>query len=65
MSMPFYVSTEQVIADKSKFARTNIARGNALVALQYEGGILLAAENPRSLRKISEIYDRIAFAGVG
>ena len=65
MSMPFYVSPEQVIADKAKFARTNIARGNALVALQYEGGILLAAENPRSLRKISEIYDRIAFAGVG
>ena len=65
MSMPFYVSPEQVIADKAKFARTNIARGNALVALQYDGGILLAAENPRSLRKISEIYDRIAFAGVG
>jgi proteasome alpha subunit len=65
MSMPFYVSPEQLIADKAKFARTNIARGNALVALQYEGGILLAAENPRTLRKISEIYDRIAFAGVG
>ena len=65
MSMPFYVSPEQLIADKAKFARTNIARGNALVALQFEGGILLAAENPRTLRKISEIYDRIAFAGVG
>ena len=66
MSMPFYVSPEQVIADKAKFARTNIARGNALVALQYEGGILLTAENPSAtLRKISEIYDRIAFAGVG
>jgi proteasome alpha subunit len=65
MSMPFYVSPEQLIADKAKFARTNIARGNALVALQYSEGILLAAENPRTLRKISEIYDRIAFAGVG
>ena len=65
MSMPFYVSPEQLIADKAKFARTNIARGNALVALQYAEGILLAAENPRTLRKISEIYDRIAFAGVG
>ncbi|HUP85480.1 MAG TPA: proteasome subunit alpha [Acidimicrobiales bacterium] len=63
--MPFYVSPEQLIADKAKFARTNIARGNALVALQFEDGILLAAENPRTLRKISEIYDRIAFAGVG
>ena len=66
MSMPFYVSPEQLIADKAKFARTNIARGRALVAMQYEGGILLAAENPSStLRKISEIYDRIGFAGVG
>jgi proteasome alpha subunit len=65
MSMPFYVSPEQLIADKAKFARTNIARGNALVALQCNEGILLAAENPRTLRKISEIYDRIAFAGVG
>jgi proteasome alpha subunit len=66
MSMPFYVSPEQLIADKAKFARTNIAKGRALVALQYEGGILLTAENPSAtLRKISEIYDRIAFAGVG
>ncbi len=66
MSMPFYVSPEQMIADKAKFARTNIAKGRALVALQYDGGILLTAENPSStLRKISEIYDRIAFAGVG
>ena len=66
MTMPFYVSPEQLIADKAKFARTNIAKGRALVALQYEGGILLAAENPSAtLRKISEIYDRIAFAGVG
>ncbi len=66
MTMPFYVSPEQLIADKAKFARTNIARGRALVAMQYEGGILLAAENPSAtLRKISEIYDRIGFAGVG
>ncbi len=66
MSMPFYVSPEQMMADKAKFARTNIARGRALVAMQYEGGILLAAHNPSStLHKVSEIYDRIAFAGVG
>jgi proteasome alpha subunit len=37
-----------------------------LVALQYVDGIVLVAENPsNTLRKISEIYDRIAFAGVG
>ena len=32
----------------------------------YDDGIALVAENPsNTLRKISEIYDRIAFAGVG
>ncbi|HEX7165504.1 MAG TPA: proteasome subunit alpha [Acidimicrobiales bacterium] len=66
MSMPFYVSPEQVIADKAKFARTNIAKGRALVALEFADGILLVAETfSRTLRKISEIYDRIAFGGVG
>jgi proteasome alpha subunit len=65
MSMPFYVSPEQLIADKAKFARTNIARGLALVAMQYDGGVLLCAENPRTLRKLNEIYDRIGFGGVG
>jgi proteasome alpha subunit len=34
--------------------------------MQYNDGIALIAENPsNTLRKISEIYDRIAFAGVG
>jgi proteasome alpha subunit len=38
----------------------------SLVATLFEGGILICAENPSStLRKVSEIYDRIAFAGVG
>jgi proteasome alpha subunit len=36
------------------------------VALRYADGIALVSENPsNTLRKISEIYDRIAFAGVG
>jgi proteasome alpha subunit len=66
MTMPFYVSPEQVIADKSKFARTNIAKGRALLAMQYADGILLAAENPsNTIRKIAELYDRIGFGGVG
>ena len=66
MTMPFYVSPEQVIADKAKFARNNIAKGRALVAMQYIDGILVVADNPsNTLRKISEIYDRIAFGGVG
>ena len=66
MSMPFYVAPEQMMKDRADYARKGIARGRALVALQYVNGIALVAENPsNTLRKISEIYDRIAFAGVG
>ncbi len=66
MSMPFYVAPEQVMKDRADYARKGIARGRALVAIRYDDGIALVAENPsNTLRKISEIYDRIAFAGVG
>jgi proteasome alpha subunit len=66
VSMPFYVSPEQAMRDKADYARKGIARGRSCVALQYAGGILMMAPNPSSaLHKISEIYDRIAFAAVG
>ena len=66
MTMPFYVSPEQVMKDRADYARKGIARGRSVVAIAYDGGILFVAENPsRTLHKISEIYDRIAFAGVG
>ncbi len=66
MSMPFYVAPEQVMKDRADYARKGIARGRALVALRYVEGIAIVAENSsETLRKISEIYDRIAFAGVG
>jgi len=66
MTMPFYVAPEQFMKDKADFARKNIARGRPLVATVYPGGVLICSENPsRSLHKVSEIYDRIAFAGVG
>jgi len=66
MSMPFYVAPEQFMKDKADFARKNIARGRPLVATVYSDGIVICAENPsKSLHKVSEIYDRIAFAGVG
>ena len=66
MSMPYYVAPEQAMKDRADFARKGIARGRALVALRFERGIVLVAENTsQSLRKVSEIYDRIAFAGVG
>ena len=66
MSMPFYVSPAQVMRDKAEYARQGIARGRSCVTLQYADGILMVAPNPSSaLHKISEIYDRIAFAAVG
>ena len=66
MSVPFYVSPEQVIKDKADYARKGIGRGRSVIVLQYDGGLMFVAENPsRALHKISEIYDRIAFAAVG
>jgi proteasome alpha subunit len=65
MTMPFYVSPEQVMADKAEFARKGISRGKSIVALEYADGVFLIAENSTSLSKIGEIYDRLAFAGVG
>ena len=66
MTMPFYVAPEQAMKDKADYARKGIARGRSLVAFRYDGGIAIVAENTSStLRKVSEIYDRIAFAGVG
>ena len=66
MSMPYYVAPEQVMKDRAEYAQKGIARGRSLVATTYDVGIAIVAENPsRSLHKVSEIYDRIAFAGVG
>ena len=61
-----YVPPEQLMKDRSEFAHKGIARGKSVVGLEYADGVLFIAENPSAtLHKISEIYDRIAFAGVG
>jgi len=61
-----YVSPEQLMQDRADYARKGISRGRSLAAVEYQGGIALVAENASStLRKVSEIYDRIAFGGVG
>jgi proteasome alpha subunit len=66
MSMPFYVSPEQLMKDRADFARKGIGRGRSVVVLRYADGLLFVSENPSAaLHKISEIYDRIAFAAVG
>ena len=66
MNTPFYVAPEQMMKDRADYARKGIARGRALAALRTIDGIVIVAENAsETLRKVSEIYDRIAFAGVG
>ncbi|MGA1449381.1 MAG: proteasome subunit alpha [Candidatus Nanopelagicales bacterium] len=66
MSVPFYVSPEQLTRDRADFARKGISRGKSVVVLQSSEGIILVADNPsKALHKVSEIYDRIAFAAVG
>src|ERR1700722_6464049 len=52
--------------DRADYARKGIARGRSIAVLAYDDGILLVGENPsRALHKISEVYDRIAFAAAG
>jgi proteasome alpha subunit len=66
MSMPFYLPPEQWTKDKADYARKGIARGRPLIVLEYTDGIVLVTENASShLHKLSELYDRIAFAAVG
>jgi proteasome alpha subunit len=66
MTMPMYVPPEQLIKDRAEFAKKGIARGRPIVVLEYSDGVLLLGENPSgSLQKIGEIYDAVAFAGVG
>lgn len=66
MALPYYVSPEQMMADKAEYAKKGIAKGRSIVAMEYADGVLLVADNPSaSLHKISEMYDRIAFAGAG
>ena len=66
MSMPFYVSPEQLMKDRADFARKGIARGRSVAVVQYADGVLFVSENPsEALHKVSELYDRLAFAAVG
>lgn len=66
MTMPFYVSPEQLMKDRADYARKGIARGRSVIVIAFDGGIAYVTENAsRALHKISEIYDRIAFGAVG
>lgn len=65
MALPYYVSPEQIMQDKAEYAKKGIAKGRSIIAMEYNNGILLVADNPSALNKISEIYDNIAFAGAG
>jgi proteasome alpha subunit len=64
--MPYYASAEQVMRDRSEYARKGISRGRSVAVLTYSDGVLFIAENPSStLHKVGELYDRIGFAAVG
>ena len=66
MAMQIYTSPEQIMRDRSEYARKGVSRGRSVVVLSYVGGVLFVAENPSTaLHKVSEIYDRIGFAAVG
>ena len=66
MALPYYVSPEQMMQDKAEYAKKGIAKGRSIIAMEYENGVLLVADNPStSLFKISEVYDNIAFSGAG
>ena len=66
MSFMPYVGPEQRMKEFSEYAHKGIARGRSVIGLEHGDGLLFIAENPSAtLHKISEIYDRIAFAGVG
>jgi proteasome alpha subunit len=66
MTMPYYASPEQLMRDRSEYARKGISRGRSVAVLTYVDGVLFIAENPSStLHKVGELYDRIGFAAVG
>ncbi|MFM9378001.1 proteasome subunit alpha [Gordonia sp. VNK21] len=66
MTFPYYASAEQIMRDRSELARKGIARGRSVIAMTYADGVLFVAHNPsRTLRKVSELYDRLGFAAVG
>ena len=66
MPLPYYVSPEQMMQDKAEYAKKGISKGRSIIAMEYQDGVLLVADNPSaSLYKISEIYDNIAFSGAG
>jgi proteasome alpha subunit len=66
VTLPYYASPEQLMRDRSEYARKGISRGRSVAVLTYSDGILFIAENPSStLHKVGELYDRIGFAAVG
>ena len=66
MAMFPYVSPEQLMKDRAEFAQKGIARGKSVVGIAFGDGVVFVTENrSTTLHKVSEIYDRIAFAAVG
>ena len=66
MAMQFYASPEQIMRDRSEYARKGIARGRSVGRPHLRRRRALRRGEPlHALHKVSEIYDRIGFAAVG
>lgn len=66
MSVPFYVSPEQIMKDRSDYARKGVERGRPVIVMNCADGIVFVTPNSsQALHKTSELYDRIGFAAVG
>jgi len=54
----------QTIEHRAEYVEERLKSGAPVVALSYDGGVLLAAPK-REQRKIFEIYDRLIYSGLG
>ena len=66
MDIANFISPKELLKIKREIVEQALALANPIVALEYQDGIAIIAENPsESLNKMGELYDRIAFAGTG
>ena len=61
MSMPFYVSPEQVMADKAEFARKGVARGKPSIVIDQKGHILGVANGHEDRGRGDDVIIRHIF----
>jgi proteasome alpha subunit len=66
MEISQFISPKKLLQIKKEIVEEALCQAHPIVVLEYKDGFVLLAENPSSsLFKITELYDRIAFAGTG